>query len=139
MLIAILKGSICFVADLMRHLEFSFILEFVTAASYGMRGTKPGELTLQGIDALDLKDKYVLLIDDILDTGKTLQGVLKKIHEKHPRAIKTAVFLRKKNVLSKDMIPDIVCFDIEDHFVIGYGLDYKEHFRGLKEIYRIDE
>ncbi len=133
-IVTILKGAICFVADLIRHLEFPFQLEFVSAASYGMRGTKPGELNLSGFEKLDLEGKDILLVDDIYDTGKTLSTAFHVIETKQPKSLQTLVLLRKKVDHVGNILPDRVCFDIGDHFVIGYGLDYKEHFRGLKEI-----
>lgn len=138
-IIAILKGAVCFLVDLMRHLTFPFTLEFVTASSYGMRGMTPTEITLKGCEHLDLEQKEILLLDDIFDTGKTLDTVVKELKEKNPRGVKTAVLLRKKRTSKTTIVPDIVCFDIEDRFVVGYGLDYKEHFRGLKGIYTLDE
>ncbi|MDN3505790.1 MAG: hypoxanthine phosphoribosyltransferase [Simkaniaceae bacterium] len=134
-LVTILKGGICFVADLIRHLTFPFQLEFVTCASYGMRGTKPGELTLSGFDNLDIKDKHVLLIDDIYDTGQTLSRAYHTLAAQSPTSVRSSVLLRKKITPKGDITPDFVCFDIEDHFVVGYGLDHKEHLRGLKAIH----
>ncbi len=138
-IIGILKGSICFLSDLIRHLEFPFQIEFVTASSYGLRGTKPGELKLSGFDALDLKGKEVLLVDDIYDTGRTLSSVFHALEKKDPKCLSSIVLLRKEVDQLGDIIPDWVCFDIEDHFVLGYGLDYKELFRGLKAIYTVEE
>jgi len=138
-LVTILKGSICFLADLIRHLEFPFQLEFVTCSSYGMLGTKPGELTLSGFDSLDIQGKHVLLIDDIYDTGRTLSTACHALEEKSPVSLKTLVLLRKKIQHTGDVMPDLVCFDIEDHFVVGYGLDHKEHLRGLKDIQIYEE
>lgn len=136
-LVVILKGAFVFVADLIRHLDFPFSIEFIRASSYGMRGTTPGPLKVEGLDTLDLKGKNVLLIDDIFDTGKTLNHVRKSLEDQLPSQIKTLVLLRKKRTSFELLLPSYVCFDIEDHFVVGYGLDYKEHDRGLKEIYTI--
>lgn len=134
-IIVILKGAICFLVDLMRHLRFPFTLEFISASSYGMRGKKPGEVIVRGIENLDLKDKEVLLLDDIFDTGKTLETIVKEIEKKRTKTLQIAVLLKKKGTSKTTVDPDFVCFDIEDHFVVGYGLDYKEHFRGLEGIH----
>jgi len=136
-LVGILKGSICLIADLIRHLEISFRLEFVQAASYGMGGTHQKELELIGFDRLDLSDKEVLLIDDIYDSGKTLSAAFHILETKHPKSLETLVLLKKKVSHKGDILPTYVCFDIENHFVVGYGLDYKEKFRGLEAIYTI--
>ena len=126
-------------ADLIRHLEIPFQLEFVKAQSYGQRGTKPAALTLMGFEDFDLTDKHILLVDDIYDSGRTLKAAKQNLLSKHPKTLKTLVLLRKKiPVKEREETPfDYVCFDIEDHFVVGYGLDYKEYFRGLKGIYQL--
>jgi hypoxanthine phosphoribosyltransferase len=134
-IVTILKGAVCFLADLMRELSFPFELEFVTCSSYGMRGTKPGELTLRGFDTLLLEGKTVLLLDDIYDSGKTLSTAATALKEQGAASVETVVLLRKKRQKSVGIEPDFVCFDIEDHFVVGYGLDYKESGRGLKGIF----
>jgi hypoxanthine phosphoribosyltransferase len=139
LLIAVLKGSVCFVADLIRLLSTPFQLEFVCAQSYGMRGTKPGELTLKGLEDLDLQGRHLLVIDDIYDTGQTLSHICKALKEQNPKTVTTLTLLRKILPQQGLFKPDYVCFDIEDRFVIGYGLDYKEHYRGLKEIYELLE
>lgn len=136
-LISVLKGSILLTSDLMRQLDIPFTIEFIQAKSYGMRGTTPGELIIEGLEKLHLKNKEVLLIDDIYDTGKTLQEISQKIQEYNPKSLTTLVLLKKQRADHPAARPDYVCFDIEDHFVVGYGLDYKEKYRGLKGIYTL--
>jgi len=134
-IVCVLKGAICLTADLMRQLEFPTELECIQAKSYGMRGTTPGDLTIQGLETLNLQNKNILLIDDIFDTGQTLNGIVKAIQLQNPKSITTLVLLKKKDSSKNSMKPNYVCFDIENHFVIGYGLDYKQKYRGLKGIY----
>ncbi len=136
-IVAILKGAVCLVADLIRYLDVSLQLEFVQAASYGMNGTTPTELELIGFDKLDLSGKAVLLVDDIYDTGKTLSGAFHALEKQAPKSLETLVLLKKNIPQVGDVSPTYVCFDIENDFVVGYGLDYKEHFRELKAIYTI--
>jgi len=137
-IVTILKGAFVFVADLIRHLDFPNTVEFIRAASYGMRGKERGALTIEGVDRLDLKGKCVLLVDDIFDSGITLNAVKAALAEQEPARFDTLVLLKKKGKAPKTLDPTYVCFDIEDHFVVGYGLDYKEQKRGLKGIYTIE-
>lgn len=134
-IVAILKGSICFVSDLIRQLTIPFQLEFIKAASYGMRGTKPGELEIEGLDRLQIEGKKVFLVDDIFDTGKTLHTIKEALEKKAPQKVETLVLLNKILPSRKSPLPDRICFDIGDNFVVGYGLDYKEYHRGLEGIY----
>ncbi len=134
-LIMVLKGSVCVVSDLMRALNTPFTLEYIKASSYGQNGTTPGELYLDGFDRLDLEGKDVLVVDDIFDTGRTMAGVLSKLESKKPRSLKSLVLLVKDVPHKVDMLPDYVLFTIPNRFVIGYGLDYKEYYRGLPGIY----
>lgn len=135
-LVIILKGSICFAADLMRMIKTPFTLETISCQSYGMKGSQRGTLTIQGIDSLDIRGKNVLLLDDIFDTGHTLSEVKKQLQAKDPKTLTSAVLLAKPSKHVVQMKPDHILFSVEDHFVIGYGLDFNEHYRGLSGIYR---
>ena len=110
-------------------------LDSIHCSSYG-HGTK-GELTVEGIDDLEIQGKHILVIDDIFDTGETLAEVVSQIKKKNPASLKSLVLLSKDVPHNTDYRPDIALFDIEDRFVVGYGLDYKEYCRGLPDIYAI--
>lgn len=135
-LIVILKSAICFAADLMRHLKVPFVVETLRASSYGVRGTTPGTVELSGIEEIDVAGKDLLIIEDIYDTGKTLEKIVFGLRVRNPKSLKTVVLLRRK---SAPRAPDYTLFEIGDEFVVGYGLDYKEHFRGLPGISIITE
>ena len=138
-IIMIMKGSICLVADLIRRLQVPFTLEFVQGSSYGSRGTTRGELTVWGIDALALESKDVLLIDDIFDSGHTLQEVAMQLKKKRPNTLRSLVLLSKGKQTVQGFAPDYILFHIADEFVVGYGLDYQEHYRGLPGVYVFKE
>lgn len=138
-IVAVLKGAIPFLWDLMRKLRCDVEVEFIQASSYGKRGKERGVLTLTAVGQLDLKGKDVLLIDDILDSGSTLSTIAEEIKKLGPKSLKTAVLLSKKIVRKTPFIPDYSLFEIEDHFVVGYGLDYKEKYRNLPAIYKLEE
>lgn len=134
-LIMVMKGAVCATADLMRHLKTPVTLEYLKASSYGERGTKAGTLTLAGLENLSLKGKNVLLVDDIFDTGNTMTSIVAELQKKEPKSIKSLVVFAKKVNRKTNYRPDYVMFDIDNHFIVGYGLDYKERYRGLPGIY----
>ncbi|GAB4189238.1 MAG: hypoxanthine phosphoribosyltransferase [Simkaniaceae bacterium] len=134
-LVSIMKGAVCLTADLMRLLSFPFALEWIECKSYGMKGVQKGTLNIRGLEELVLENQHVILIDDIFDSGETLFSVYKKILEKNPASVTSLVLLAKNVPRDMSYFPDFVLFNIEDRFVVGYGLDYKEQYRGLPGIY----
>jgi hypoxanthine phosphoribosyltransferase len=133
-IIMILKGAICVTSDLIRELDIPFTLNCISASSYGQNGMKNGTLIIKGLENIDLEDKDVLVIDDIFETGNTMLSICKEIEKQHPKSLKTLVLLHKtieKQTLYK---PDYILFNIPNRFVIGYGLDYKEFYRGIPDI-----
>lgn len=129
--IAIINGAIIFVADLIRQFDLSMQLDCVRVSSY--RDESISHETPQIIDRirLDLKGLDVLLIDDILDTGKTLSKVSEIVWKMGPASLKTCVLLDKKARRNVDFEADFVGFEIADEFVVGYGLDFAERYRQL--------
>jgi hypoxanthine phosphoribosyltransferase len=137
--VMVLKGSLCLVADLIRELDLPLDLETVQCASYGALGTKRGELKVIGVDLLHVHNRDVLIVDDIFDSGNTMVTLVNTIKELQPRSLKTCVLLYKNGVPKiTDYRPDYVLFDINDLFVVGYGLDFKERYRGLSGVYVLD-
>jgi hypoxanthine phosphoribosyltransferase len=132
--VMIMKGAICVTSDLIRGLTIPLKLECVRASSYGYNGTQAGELSLSGLDGLEIKGRDILIVDDIFETGNTILGIAKQIEKKDPQSVKTLVLLAKDIGRKVSYRPDYVLFDIPNRFVIGYGLDYKEFFRGLPDI-----
>ena len=130
-----LKGAICISADLIRHLKVPVQIEFIKASSYGQNGTERGALTIQGVEKLDLTSKNILVVDDIFDTGHTMSGIIAQLQERNPKSLKSLVLLQKKVPRQIAYLPDYSLFEIENRFVIGYGLDYKEYYRELPGIY----
>jgi hypoxanthine phosphoribosyltransferase len=128
--VAVLNGTVLFLADLVRHLSLPMRLDFVGVSSYGA-GTTSGQLIFTKELRLDVRGRDVLLVDDILDTGKTLKRVLGKLEPLEPRRIKTCVFLEKAQRRTEAVEADFAGFSIPDLFVVGYGLDYAERYRNL--------
>lgn len=132
--IMIMKGAVCVAADLIRNINVPFKLDYIKASSYGNNGTVSGNLKIEGLDRLDIEGRDVLLVDDIFETGKTITGIKEMLQQKKPNSIKTFVLLLKNISRKTSYQPDYVLFTIPNRFVVGYGLDYKEFFRGLPDI-----
>jgi hypoxanthine phosphoribosyltransferase len=128
--VAVLNGTVMFLADLVRHLSLPMRLDFIGVSSYGL-GVESGELVFTKELRLDVRGRDVLLVDDILDTGKTLRRVLEKLRELKPRRIKTCVLLEKAGRRVEKVRADYAGFTIPDLFVVGYGLDFAERYRNL--------
>jgi hypoxanthine phosphoribosyltransferase len=128
--ISVLNGTVLFLADLVRHLDLPLRLDFIGVSSYGA-GTTSGDLIFTKELRLDVAGRDVLLVDDILDTGKTMTRVLVKIKALKPRRIKTCVLLDKPERRTEKIQADYVGFQIPDQFVVGYGLDFAERYRNL--------
>jgi len=128
--VSLLNGTVMFLADLIRHLSLPLRLDFIGVSSYGT-GTESGELVFTKELRLDVRGRDVLLVDDILDTGKTMCRVLAKIRQLNPHRIKTCVLLNKAARRTEDVEADYVGFEIPDFFVVGYGLDFAERYRNL--------
>ncbi len=128
--VSLLSGTVMFLADLIRHLNLPLRLDFIGVSSYGL-GTESGELVFTKELRLDVRNRDVLLVDDILDTGKTLSRVLPKIRALKPHRIKTCVLLDKPARRVEKIKADYAGFEIPDLFVVGYGLDYAERYRNL--------
>jgi hypoxanthine phosphoribosyltransferase len=134
--IAILNGSFMFAADLFKHIKIYAEICFIKLASYrGMKSS--GHVTTAiGLDQ-DLYDREVIIIEDIVDTGKTLNEFLPKLHHQQPRSLKIAALLHKPDATKFPLTIDYLGFSIPDKFVVGYGLDYDGLGRNLKEIFQL--
>jgi hypoxanthine phosphoribosyltransferase len=128
--IAILSGSLMFMADLLRRIPLPLKLECLSVASYHGKTETSGEVIFKQV-APDVSDRHVLILDDILDSGRTLVAVRQKLQMANPRSIRVCVLLRKKKLRERPANADYVGFEIEDEFVVGYGLDFMERYRNL--------
>jgi hypoxanthine phosphoribosyltransferase len=128
--VSLLSGTVMFLADLIRHLNLPLRLDFIGVSSYGI-GTESGDLVFTKELRIDVRGRDVLLIDDILDTGKTMSRVLPKLRALKPRRIKVCVLLDKSERRVEKVKADYVGFAVPDFFVVGYGLDFAERYRNL--------
>jgi hypoxanthine phosphoribosyltransferase len=139
-ILCVLKGSFMFASDLVKYLNVPCQLEFIRLASYGDSMHSSGEVKSVNLTLPNLADKHVLVLEDIIDTGLTLSflmNYLRNLH--HTKSLALAVLLDKaecRKPEAKDIICDFVGFQIDNDFVVGYGLDFAGYFRNLPEIYR---
>lgn len=146
MFIGILKGSIAFMADLMKAMSIDIQIDFMAVSSYGASTKSTGVVRiLKDLDA-DIKDKNILIIEDIIDTGTTLKYLMGYLNSRGPKSIKICSLLDKPERRKADVKADYMGFTIPDEFVVGYGLDYAEWYRGLpfigilkEEVYKNDK
>lgn len=129
-IVAVLQGTIVFLADLIRHLSLPLRIDFIGVSSY-RSGTTSGRLVLTKLPQLSLKGCDVLVVDDILDTGRTLAAVTRRLRALKPRRLRTCVLLDKPTRRRLRVRADYVGFRIPDVFVVGYGLDFAERHRNL--------
>lgn len=129
--IAILNGSLIFLADLIRLIPFPIRLDTIDAATYGESTLPQGETKVIRQFKTDIEGKHVLVVDDIVDTGSTLKRVLEDIKKYHPRTLKSCVLLNRSSRRRHHVRPEYCCFDIGDDYVVGYGLDYNNKYRNL--------
>lgn len=135
LVLAVLKGSCVFASDLIRLLPLPLALEFLSASSYGEGTESRGEVRLRFFsDDVRLSGRDILLVDDILDTGRTLKAVKDRLLEMGASHVSTCVFLDKAARRAVDLQSDFRCFEVEDVFVVGYGLDYAGRYRNLPYI-----
>lgn len=138
-IICVLKGSIMFTVDLIKHLKMPLRTEFIRLASYGHDFTSSGKVKAVDISLPDLNNKNVVIVEDIIDTGRTAKFLVDFIHLNYK--VKDIVFcslMDKKCKRCVDMQADIYGFEIDDKFLVGYGLDYKGYYRNLTYIGYID-
>jgi hypoxanthine phosphoribosyltransferase len=136
-LVVILKGATVFAADLLRSLSIPAELEFISAASYGS-GTSPGKLRLAHMVEGPLVGRHVLLIEDIVDSGRTVSAIAKHIRRLKPASLRLAALLDRPARREVEVKIDFTGFVIPDRFVIGYGLDYAGLYRELPGIYTLN-
>jgi len=132
--IAVLNGSLVFMADLMRRITLPLRLDCLSVASYHGKAQTSGEVFFKQVAPPDVKDRHILILDDILDSGHTLAAIREKLETAGPRSVKVCVLLSKKRKRDRAVDADYLGFEIEDEFVVGYGLDYDERYRNLPYI-----
>jgi hypoxanthine phosphoribosyltransferase len=133
-LVAVLKGGFMFMADLVRAMSERVTMDFMAVSSYGKGTSSSGQVrVLKDLDS-NLEGRHVIVVEDIVDTGLTLHYLQDLLKARAPKSMKTACLLSKPSRRKVDVQVDYIGFTIEDHFVVGYGLDYAEKYRNLPHI-----
>lgn len=133
-LVGVLKGAVLFLADLARQIPGEVTFDFIAVSSYGKDTKSSGQVKLNKDLDSSIEGKVVIVVEDILDTGLTLQYLLRVLQQRKPKSLKVAVLLDKKERRIADVRADYTGFVIPDEFVVGYGLDYAERYRNLPDV-----
>ena len=136
--IGILKGAFIFMADLIREISIPCKIDFVRVASYGASSENSGKVIMTKDIETSIKGRDILIVEDIVDTGLTLQYLIEWLKERNPHSLKICVFLDKRKRRKVSLEADYVGFTIDDGFVVGYGLDFNEQYRFFPDVYVID-
>lgn len=134
--LSILNGSFLFTADLFKQISIEAEVSFIKLASYKGTSSTGNVITAIGLDT-NVKDRHIIILEDIIDTGKTLHHYLPQLESMQPASVKIAVLLDKKEALQYPVTVDYACFEIPNKFVVGYGLDYDGLGRNSKDIYQL--
>ena len=134
--LSILNGSFLFTADLFKQITIEAEVSFIKLASYKGTSSTGNVITAIGLD-INVKDRHIVILEDIIDTGKTLHHYLPQLDSMQPASVKIAVLLNKKEALQFPVQVQYTCFDIPNKFVVGYGLDYDGLGRNSKDIYQL--
>ena len=135
-IIGVMNGAFMFLSDLSKHIDLPLEISFIKLSSYASMSSSGNVKPIVGL-ATDIKDREVIIVEDIVDTGLSMTFLLGMLQEQKPKSIQIASLLLKPDALQKDVTVKYLGFKIPDKFVVGYGLDYEEYGRNLKEIYQL--
>jgi hypoxanthine phosphoribosyltransferase len=138
-LIGVLKGAFIFMADLVRNLKVPCLIDFIRAASYGSSSVTSGEVKILKDIETDIRGRDVLIVEDIIDTGITLKGLVQTLREREPKSLRVCALIDKRLRRRVIFEADYVGFSLDDGFLVGYGLDFNEMSRFHPEVYVIEE
>ncbi len=139
MLVGVLKGSFLFIADLIREIDSPAVIDFVRLASYGSGTQSSGVVELRKDLEMSIKDRHVIIVEDIIDSGYTLQYLYKELLQRQPKSLKICTLIDKSKRREVEVTADYIGISMDDGFIIGYGLDHDEKYRDLPDIYLIEE
>ncbi|HPQ43222.1 MAG TPA: hypoxanthine phosphoribosyltransferase [Syntrophales bacterium] len=138
-LVGVLKGAFIVLADLTRYLRIPHTIDFVRLASYGSESVSSGKITISKDIETGIEGKDVVVVEDIIDTGITLAFLKERLEKKRPHSVRICTLIDKKQRRQVSIDADYVGFDLDEGFVVGYGLDFDEKFRCLPDIYVVEE
>jgi len=138
LLVGVLKGSFLFIADLIREITTPSMVDFVRLASYGSDTQSSGIIEFRKELEMPIRDRDVIIIEDIVDSGYTLECLFNKLLLQEPRSLKICTLIDKRSRREVEIEADYIGMTMDDGFIIGYGLDYDEHYRNLPDIYTVE-
>jgi hypoxanthine phosphoribosyltransferase len=138
-LVGVLKGVFVLLADLVRQVGIPVQVDFMMVSSYGMEKTSKGEVTILQDISVDIADRDVILVDDIVDTGLTLEFLRHHLASRDPASLRVCALLVREGALAPGVVIDYQGFRVPEGFVVGYGIDYAEDYRHLPDIYMLEE
>lgn len=138
-MIGLLRGSFIFLADIVREIDKPIVVDFLTTSSYEDREVSNGYVNIIADIREDISGKDVIIVDDIMDSGNTMYKVKKYIQQRNPNSIKTCVMLDKPSRREADINPDYIGYTIDDLFIVGYGLNYKDKYRNIPYIFSFED
>ena len=130
-LLCLLKGSICFMAELMKYITIPCVIDFMAVSSYGSGTESSGRVNIVKDMSTPAENMDILIVEDIIDSGNTLHYLVEILYKRRPNSIKICTLLDKPERRVKEVHVDYTCFNIPDEFVVGYGLDYAQRYRNL--------
>lgn len=133
-LVGILKGAMPFLCDLMRHIDLPLVIDTMVLSSYGDCTTSSGKVCIKKDLDKDIKDKHVIVVEDIIDTGITMDFLCSLLKSRGALSVELAICLNKKERREKDVFVKYIGFDIPDEFIVGYGCDYAEYYRNFPAV-----
>ena len=139
LIVGVLKGAFVFVSDLVRNINLDLSLDFIAVSSYGMSTESSGVVKINKDIEMDLSGKNVIIVEDIIDTGLTLKYIKEYLSGKNAKSVRICTLLDKPSRRKCDVDVDYVGFEIEDLFIVGYGIDCKEKYRNLPYIAYVQE
>lgn len=137
--VCVLKGAFVFLADLVRQVGLPLEVDFIAASSYGMGKSSKGRISVLKDITTDIAGRHVILVDDIIDSGLTLQRLRDHLTSRQPASLRVCALLAREQVLEAGTVIDYLGFPVPEGFVVGYGLDYAEQHRELPDIYVIED
>ncbi len=138
LLVGVLKGSFLFIADLIREIESPTMVDFVRLTSYGSDTQSSGIIEFRKELEMPIRGRDVIIVEDIVDSGYTLKCLFTKLLLQEPRSLKICTLIDKRGRREVDIEADYIGMTMDDSFIIGYGLDYDEHYRNLPDIYTVE-
>ena len=136
--VCVLKGAYAFFTDLMRNLSIHPLMDFVRLSSYADQTSRQSKMVFSKDMEIDIRDKHVLVVEDIVDTGHSMKFLTKVLEARGPKSIRIAAMIDKNERREVDIQVDFVGFSLEKGYIVGYGLDYAEQYRELDGIYHLD-